>query len=232
MSIANSNSLGGGHAYGRSVSEKGGAKGAARVFGVGAGSACWVRLPDGELARDRSQPREHGRPECRRGAARGMNMRCGYMPGQGPEHLPPMAQVAAAAGGARRVEPRALRREGARPLGLAARWNGIGPCRRPGVWHVAGLRCCLVEARGGPAARGVGGRVSYWVSYLVRQQRVACGANEAHHFLQVGRGTHRGCEDHSASCVVCLVGNLGVVALVHLEQIRESETECKQQSHV
>ena len=31
---------------------KGGAKGAARVFGVGAGSACWVRLPDGELAID------------------------------------------------------------------------------------------------------------------------------------------------------------------------------------
>ena len=30
-------------------------KGAARVFGVGAGSACWVRLPDGELAIDRNR---------------------------------------------------------------------------------------------------------------------------------------------------------------------------------
>lgn len=229
MSIANSNSLGGGHAYGRSVSER-------EVQRELRGSSVWVLAllvgSGSRMGSSRSIATARARPECRRGAARGMNMRCGYMPGQGLEHLPPMAQVAAAAGGARRVEPRALRREGARPLGLAARWNGIGPCRRPGVWHVAGLCCCLVEARGGPAARGVGGRVSYWVSYLVRQQRVACGANEAHHFLQVGRGTHRGCEDHSASCVVCLVGNLGVVALVHLEQIRESETECKQQSHV
>ena len=213
-------------------------KGRCKGSCAGLRCGCWLCLlgpaPGCIWGRELAIATARARPEFRRGAARGMNMRCGYMPGQGPEHLPPMAQVAAAAGGARRVEPRALRREGARPLGLAARWNGIGPCRRPwpGVWHVAGLCCCLVEARGGPAARGVGGRVSYWVSYLVRQQRVACGANEAHHFLQVGRGTHRGCEDHSASCVVCLVGNLGVVALVHLEQIRESETECKQQSHV
>ena len=67
---------------------------------------------------------------------------------------------------------------------------------------------------------------------LIGEQPVACGAYEAHHFQQVGRSTHRCGKGYSAGRVECLVGNLIVVAPVHLTQIRESETECKQQSHV
>ena len=117
---------------------------------------CWRCLlgpAPGWRACNRAKPRGRG---LNAGPVHGMCMRCSNGPGQALAHLPPLARAAAGAGGARRAEQGAWRRDGAQDR--TARTGGHG--ERMALAHAC-RSCCLIEIRGGLPARGVGGGVSY-----------------------------------------------------------------------
>ena len=85
---------------------------------------CWRCLlgpAPGWRACNRAKPRGRG---LNAGPVHGMCMRCSNGPGQALAHLPPLARAAAGAGGARRAEQGAWRRDGAQDR--TARTGGHG----------------------------------------------------------------------------------------------------------
>ena len=137
----------------------------ARGFGVGAGAAGWVRLRSRMAS---LQPRGAGLG-LNAGAGRARGTRCGNGPGQALAHLPLLARAAAAAAGGRGEQskgPGDAKGHGHLawvPDGSVARGCAGAHAERPAQAHarLACPCCCLIVIRGGLAARGVGGGVSY-----------------------------------------------------------------------